>query len=544
MKSIKNYKQLLTTMFFIISSYISFAYSNLFYNSTHSPDFYKYRNYFNYYSGLQGSTSLEQGNLYFYFVSKIIESRSDLLNIRNYYEGISNSIQLANLLIYLLGVVGLYKLLSFRGYSKIKILFSLSILNFFPPVIALRLILKPEILIFTLFIWSLYCIESYLENKNYLFLLNFIGLFSLIITTKVATGIIVILFYLLYFYKEILNENLKTILLSFILLVFLFISLSYENYLINDVLFFDHEISEEYMFKADKSFIYNINLSDIIFRPYPEFHNDSLLGIVVLETFNDHFNLYWNNDESVFAQGSIIFFNRNLKIYLSILLTIFFYLTAFSLARKNKKLYTLSPIIGIFVMANFSLFLLFEQETGDMLKNYYYSFLLILSFIFVVNYFLNKNNVFYIIFIVLTISTFFIYGFPKIYDDLIIDRINLQNETSFTCNLNSYLIGTVENNCYKHEDSFCEDIFKNYTKPELVNGLLVKNSYEKISSYEFVKEESTVNITTYNNCVNYLNSGWKPLDLYKVENNMPFMSVVLFFYLIVTTFFTKNKNRN
>ena len=544
MKSIKNYKQLLTTMFFIISSYISFAYSNLFYNSTHSPDFYKYRNYFNYYSGLQGSTSLEQGNLYFYFVSKIIESRSDLLNIRNYYEGISNSIQLANLLIYLLGVVGLYKLLSFRGYSKIKILFSLSILNFFPPVIALRLILKPEILIFTLFIWSLYCIESYLENKNYLFLLNFIGLFSLIITTKVATGIIVILFYLLYFYKEILNENLKTILLSFILLVFLFISLSYENYLINDVLFFDHEISEEYMFKADKSFIYNINLSDIIFRPYPEFHNDSLLGIVVLETFNDHFNLYWNNDESVFAQGSIIFFNRNLKIYLSILLTIFFYLTAFSLARKNKKLYTLSPIIGIFVMANFSLFLLFEQETGDMLKNYYYSFLLILSFIFVVNYFLNKNNVFYIVFIVLTISTFFIYGFPKIYDDLIIDRINLQNETSFTCNLNSYLIGTVENNCYKHEDSFCEDIFKNYTKPELVNGLLVKNSYEKISSYEFVKEESTVNITTYNNCVNYLNSGWKPLDLYKVENNMPFMSVVLFFYLIVTTFFTKNKNRN
>ena len=544
MKSIKNYKQLLTTMFFIISSYISFAYSNLFYNSTHSPDFYKYRNYFNYYSGLQGSTSLEQGNLYFYFVSKIIESRSDLLNIRNYYEGISNSIQLANLLIYLLGVVGLYKLLSFRGYSKIKILFSLSILNFFPPVIALRLILKPEILIFTLFIWSLYCIESYLENKNYLFLLNFIGLFSLIITTKVATGIIVILFYLLYFYKEILNENLKTILLSFILLVFLFISLSYENYLINDVLFFDHEISEEYMFKADKSFIYNINLSDIIFRPYPEFHNDSLLGIVVLETFNDHFNLYWNNDESVFAQGSIIFFNRNLKIYLSILLTIFFYLTAFSLARRNKKLYTLSPIIGIFVMANFSLFLLFEQETGDMLKNYYYSFLLILSFIFVVNYFLNKNNVFYIIFIVLTISTFFIYGFPKIYDDLIIDRINLQNETSFTCNLNSYLIGTVENNCYKHEDSFCEDIFKNYTKPELVNGLLVKNSYEKISSYEFVKEESTVNITTYNNCVNYLNSGWKPLDLYKVENNMPFMSVVLFFYLIVTTFFTKNKNRN
>ena len=544
MKLIKKYMQLFTTIFFIITSYISFSYSNLFYNSTHSPDFYKYRNYFNYYSGLQDSTSLEQGNLYFYFVSKIIESRSDLLNVRNYYEGISNSVQLANLFIYLVGVVGLYKLLSFRGYSKIKILFSLSILNFFPPAIALRLILKPEILIFTLFVWSLYCIEVYLENKDYFFLLNFIGLISLIITTKVATGVIVSLFYLIYFYKDIINENLKTILLGFFLLMFLFLSLSYENYLINDVLFFDHEISEEYKFKADKSFVYNLSLRDIIFSPYPEFHNNSLLSIVVLETFNDHFNLYWDNDESVFAQGSIVFFKENLKIYLSILLTTFFYLTAFWLARKNKKLYTLSPLVGIFVMTSFSLFILFEPETGDMLKNYYYSFLLILSFIFIVNYFLNKNNVFFIIFIGLTISTFLIYGFPKNYDDLMIERINLQNETSFTCNLNSYLIGSIENNCYKHETSFCEDVFKNYTKPELVNGQLVENSFEKIYVYEFMKDEVSKEITSYNDCVEYLKNGWKPLTLYKIENRMPFISVFLFYYLIVTSVLRKKVDIN
>ena len=541
MKLFKKYKQLLTTIFFIITSYISFSYSNLFYNSTHSPDFYKYRNYFNYYSGLQESTSLEQGNLYFYFVSKIIESRSDLLNIRNYYEVISNSVQLANFLIYFVGVVGLYKLLSFREYSKIKILYSLSILNFFPPAIALRLILKPEILIFTLFIWSLYCIEVYLESKDYFFLLNFIGLLSLIITTKVATGVIVSLFYLIYFYKDILKENLKTILLSFFLLVFLFISLSYENYLINDVFFFDHKISEEYKFLADISFVYNLSLSDVIFNPYPEFHSNSLIGIVVLETFNDHFNLYWNNDESVFAQGSIVFFKSNLKIYVSILLTTFFYLTALWLARKNKKLYTLSPLVGIFVMTSFSLFILFQPETGDMLKNYYYSFLLILSFIFIVNYFLNKNNVFFIIFIVLTISTFTIYGFPKNYDDLMIERINLQNETSFTCNLNSYLIGSIENNCYRHETSFCKDVFKNYTKPELVNGVLVENSFEKISVYEFKKDEVSKEITSYNDCVKYLNNDWKPLTLYKIENRMPFISVVLFYYLIVTSVLRKIK---
>ena len=138
MKLNKQYKEGLTSLFFIFTSYLSFSYSNLFYNSTHSPDFYKYRNYFNYYSGIQDSTLLEQGNLYFYFVSKIIDLRSEILNLRNYYEGISNSIQVANMLIYLIGIIGIYKLLDLRNYSKTNILFSLSILNFFPPAIALQ----------------------------------------------------------------------------------------------------------------------------------------------------------------------------------------------------------------------------------------------------------------------------------------------------------------------------------------------------------------------------------------------------------------------
>tara|TARA_B100000131_G_scaffold322056_1_gene374730 strand:- start:3162 stop:4799 length:1638 start_codon:yes stop_codon:yes gene_type:complete len=543
MKLNKNYKELTTSLLFILTSYISFSYSNLFYNSTHSPDFYKYKNYFDYYAGIKDSTSLEQGNLYFYFVSKIIESRSNILNLRNFYEGISNSIQLANMIIYLVGILGIYKLLSHRNYSKIKIIFSLSVLNFFPPAIALRLILKPEILIFTLFVWSLYCFEVYLKNKNTLMLYNFVALLSIIVSTKASTGIIVLLFYLVYFYKEILTENIKTIFLVFFMFMFLFSCLSYENYLINDVLFYDHKISEDYNFTADASFLYNLSLKNIIYNPYPEFHNNSLIGIVALETFNDHFNLYWNSDESVFAQGSIIFLKKNLKIYLAILLTLLFYLTALNLSRKERKLYTLSPLIGIFVMTIFSLFVLFEPESGDMLKNYYYSFLLILSFTFILNYYLNKNNIFYIVFIVLAISTFFIFGFPKAYDSLMVERINLQNETSPTCEVNSFLIGNVENNCYKHGDSFCEDIFKDFTKPELVNGLLVENKYEKLATYEFEKANVSKELKDYGDCKKYINNGWEPKNLFMMKNRMPVFSVILFLYLIFSSLLAKNTKR-
>ena len=360
------------------------------------------------------------------------------------------------------------------------------------------------------------------------------------ISTKISTGIIVALFYLVYFYREILTENIKTIFLGFFIFILLFASLSYENYLINDVLFYDHKISEDYNFTADPSFVYNLCLKNIIYNPYPEFHNNSLIGIVVLETFNDHFNLYWNNDESVFAQGSVIFFKQNLKIYLAILLTSVFYLTALYLSRKEKKLFTLSPLIGILVMTIFSLFILFEPESGDMLKNYYYSFLLILSFIFIVNYCLNKNNLFYIIFIILTISTFFIFGFPKAYDDLMVERINLQNETSPVCEVNSFLIGNIENNCYEHIDSFCEDTFKDFTKPELVNGLLVENKYEKLSVYEFEKNNVTEEITNYENCIKYLNNGWEPLSLYEINNRIPIFSIILFLYSILSSLMIRN----
>ena len=116
----------------------------------------------------------------------------------------------------------------------------------------------------------------------------------------------------------------------------------------------------------------------------------------------------------------------------------------------------------------------------------------------------------------------------------------MQNETSPTCEVNSFLIGNVENNCYQYKDSFCEDIFKDFIKPELVNGLLVENKYEKLSVYEFEKNNVTEEITNYENCVKYLNNGWEPLSLYEINNRMPIFSIILFLYSILSSLMIKN----
>ena len=45
---------------------------------------------------------------------------------------------------------------------------------------------------------------------------------------------------------------------------------------------------------------YNINLRDLVLNPNKNFHNNSLIGITLLDTFGDYFNEYWNKDYTFF----------------------------------------------------------------------------------------------------------------------------------------------------------------------------------------------------------------------------------------------------
>ena len=54
----------------------------------------------------------------------------------------------------------------FKKINWEKIFLTLSVLNFLPPVFGGRLIMKPEVLAFTLLPWVLLSLYNYFENKN------------------------------------------------------------------------------------------------------------------------------------------------------------------------------------------------------------------------------------------------------------------------------------------------------------------------------------------------------------------------------------------
>ena len=138
---------------------------------------------------------------------------------------------------------------------------------------------------------------------------------------------------------------------------------------------------------------------------------------MLLETFDDYFTIYWNNDTSLFFQDRINIFHPYSRQYFSVLLTITFYFLIFykSLKSTQNRKFVISPFIGLIIMLFVSLFIQFDPNTGDMMKNYYYSFLLLISFIFILIELLQRlkdplNLLFSILFV---FSSLFLIGFPK-----------------------------------------------------------------------------------------------------------------------------------
>ena len=79
--------------------------------------------------------------------------------------------------------------------------------------------------------------------------------------------------------------------------------LSFENYKVNGFSIFDHvssSIDGSYENVANLSILYNINFTYLITQPFSNFHADSLIGIILLDTFGDYFNFWAFNDESLF----------------------------------------------------------------------------------------------------------------------------------------------------------------------------------------------------------------------------------------------------
>ena len=150
-----NKKYLIDYLFLILTTYLSTIWINFFYLSPRNVDFNKYYDYINYFLGLDVDISYGQGSLYYLIVSAIFKSNLNFIDERSLEIILSYAIQNTNLIFYLIGLLGLFKLLNFYNFDKRLIIFTLSILNFFPQAMYIRAVMKPEIIAFSFFPWNL-----------------------------------------------------------------------------------------------------------------------------------------------------------------------------------------------------------------------------------------------------------------------------------------------------------------------------------------------------------------------------------------------------
>ena len=137
-----------------------FVINYLSYSSHRGTDFHIYGNYLDYFVFGQQKSLQEQTVGYFSLVSKVISTNLNSLLISVDYKNliINHGIQTTNYLLFLVGLFGIYKILKHLNLDKIISLTIINILTIFPPIVGLRMILKPEILAFAFLPWIIYTV--------------------------------------------------------------------------------------------------------------------------------------------------------------------------------------------------------------------------------------------------------------------------------------------------------------------------------------------------------------------------------------------------
>lgn len=540
-------------LFFSFSFFSIYSIISLFYDSTQGSDYEKYSNYLNYFLYESESTYLEQGLIYYYIISFFISLFSYQLNPENIDNIFSLGIQVGNFYIFIIGLVGLFFLLKMYHISLKNILLTLGIVCFFPQTISLLVTFKPEILAFTLLIWSIYFIELYISKNNNLILYLSAFPLSLLLTTKGSVMGMLGLFFLIKYRTSLGEFNIKILTKALLLFLVCFVLILNENYQANSLFILDPPHDQTiYNEKAPVSIIYNINFKELASKPYQHEHRDSLIGIYLLDTFDDYFQQYWNYDNSLFDQNRKDIFSNNssektvtidfknreinysgpgnfyllfLRQYAAIFLGLIFYFLIFKHFKRssNIKVFILSPLIGILISVINSVLGFpqknFDTSRADSFKTFYFSFFLVLSFAFIVSKLLNSdsNKKYPSIFIYL-VMILFIIGFPKANNDEFDYKISENNKYSMTCQVNSIflkstLFETSNVKCPKVEEIICEKEFFN-RKSSIMN--LVHNDSPKVT------------VNNYQDCLSYTSIGYRfDNNIFELKN-IPFINLIIY----------------
>ncbi len=523
-------KLLLFVLVFCI--YLTHNWLNFFYYSGNNVDFSKYFDYVNYFLGLDVLIDYGQGTIYYFLVSISLKRHLEIINIGNQESIISSSVQELNLFLFVIGLIGLYKILRRYEFSSNIALGTLIILNFFPQVLYARAVMKPEIFAFSLFTWCLYLIEKFLESKNNKFLYQSIPFLILIINSKASLGAMTVLYLLIFYFEVFRNLTTKTIITLIVVFILIFSVIQFENYTITGLTPFDRVYEEEFDYKASPLILFKVNFVEIFKSPFFEYdyqedfysiHAKSVMNLTLLDTFGDHFNQMFDfsgnyfskNRKDIFVTDSETFLTTkreinyrgpfagfvvnkldHLRKILSVSISIVFFTCILYLSIKNKSLrkFYLAPFVGIIILYLNAVGFPsnnFNPYKGDTFKSFYYSFLLIVSFSFFVSYIFKRNKKYLNILLSLVFvgSVIFIAGHPKENNQQTSERMVASNEYSVFCGVNNILI--FENTILKkvHKSGNIFD-FKSDCKNFSSSNIIFKDS---LSKYTENNEETCKN---------------------------------------------------
>ena len=453
-------------LFLVLSfqNLIYFFITFLNFNSLRGTDFNKYGKYFDYfYDAEKTQVGLESGISYYWFVTRFFNLlKTPLLYSENNLEAIKTaSIQLANFILFVIGLVGIHYLLKVSLNFKIENTLPLLILlSVFPPLVGARIILKPEILVFSLLPWLLLFYFEYFKSNLIIYLILSSPILAILLSLKSSISFMLTFLLVVIFNKKIFQKKFIT----FNLISFgIFSLLIYENYLINGNYLWEHVVQDNYNSKATLDYFYNFNLTELWNDPYRDNFKNSMISILLIDTFGDYWQRYWfhfdgwglkidGNTRSKNFPGNL----NIIRFSIILSLSFYFYSVYFLFTEKNKNLRNLGicGFIGIITLAINAINLLpfftknFDINKGDPMKTHLFSFLLAFTFLYLlIKLDIHKNKYrFLLAFICLNI--FFI-SMTNPFDIFLASNSEIyirRIETLFLCTFNSYCdsIQTIE----------------------------------------------------------------------------------------------------
>jgi len=551
----KNKKLFATGIFFISTSYLSFTMVNLFYLSIEAPDFIFYRDYFDYFFGNIDTTGRENGLLYFYLISLAVSAQEYLITPLTENHIISNSIQLVNFILYTTGLLGLFKLAVFKKYSRENVLIVFATLNFLPFTINMIVTMKPEVIAFSILPWCFLSIEKYIENNNIKYLYFIIFPNIILLTTKATIVASVLLVYFFIFYRNYqIFFNFNMVKLSFLFL-FLTALILNENYVANGYFILDHSpggggatIPLEDRVKLD--FLYNINFIDLIQKPYRHNHANSLVGLILLDTFGDYFQWYANNSRTLFYIDRVnltgFWYFVNVREILALILSLLFYFYIFFTASRKRelKIYLLLPLASIFIFC-LSVFIraeYFDTSRAELFKTHYYSYLLIISFTFMFLNIVKDDGLKKVIlsFVIIVISLY-LHGFPKQNFDDIKTYLGVKNTVSQLCELNANLLRIkTDPNCQDFSLNICmENVFLSDVR--YINTLNDETSQSIYPLNLLTESKATVSVSNSSECEKFINDGYVYESKYSKSIKTPVLNVISYIFALASFFYISKK---